>query len=399
MSGSPVELDDASLEKVSGGTAIVVGTGNSDDITTDGNGAIVFALGGDDMVYAGDGRDTINGGDGDDMLIGQGSNDEINGQAGNDAIYGGEGRDTLTGGAGDDHIDGGSYDQAQDLVDGGDGDDRFVWGPGSGSDVFTGGAGKDTLAIAVTFDQLRSALEVFEPGLSMSIDANNVITFVDSKGIPATFSGDLDFGREQVRFAGIERIELITGASPTTSTNVTVFGADAGTYLPTGDGNDVIHANGGNDWVAAGAGNDRVDGGSGNDLITGESGNDTLIGGSGSDEMYGGAGDDLMFGGDQDGAVDSAVGGAGNDGYTWRPGDGNDIFGGEAGTDTLYLPTVTLSQLQAGLNTPGVQIQVVDGTVTFANANGDAVSASGTLTIGGETITFQTLERMQIARG
>jgi Ca2+-binding RTX toxin-like protein len=167
-----------------------------------------------------------------------------------------------------------------------------------------------------------------------------------------------------------------------------------------GSGNDYVESNGGTDEVHAGAGNDVVSLGAGNDKAFGEDGHDTILGGAGSDEMHGGAGDDALLGGRGDEAADKAFGGDGADSYTWAPGDGNDEFHGGTGQDTLFLPATTLDDLNAALKLydGGLEMLVKSsGEVTFHDrTTGEARSFSGELTIGGETLKFFSVEKMQI---
>jgi Ca2+-binding RTX toxin-like protein len=76
--------------------------------------------------------------------------------------------------------------------------------------------------------------------------------------------------------------------------------------VETGDGNDVVYANGalvadidtgdGNDTVFGSPGGDEIDAGSGNDSVRGAAGDDTIEAGDGNDRLYGGAGWDVLDG-------------------------------------------------------------------------------------------------------
>jgi Ca2+-binding RTX toxin-like protein len=66
--------------------------------------------------------------------------------------------------------------------------------------------------------------------------------------------------------------------------------------------------------------------------IDGGRGNDTLLGGDGADVLIGGPGNDTV---DGKGGNDVAFLGAGNDRFTWDPGDGSDTVEGQAGKDVL----------------------------------------------------------------
>ena len=167
-----------------------------------------------------------------------------------------------------------------------------------------------------------------------------------------------------------------------------------------GGGNDDIIGNAGNDQGYGGAGNDFISGGDGNDLAFGGEGNDALTGGAGSDQLYGEAGNDLIIGNDMDRAADIVMGGAGDDTYIWSPGSGSDQFHGEAGRDTLNLVHIGgMDGLREALNlyNPGLQmLQDSNGGVSFVDANGQFASVSGELRIGGETLSFSGVERIQL---
>ncbi|MBU8536876.1 calcium-binding protein [Falsiroseomonas tokyonensis] len=202
--------------------------------------------------------------------------------------------------------------------------------------------------------------------------------------------------------AGSE-LEKVSGGSFTDR-----YGTEGADTIATGDGMDKIFAGGGNDIIGSGGGTDEVHAGSGNDFVNagagddkvfGGDGHDTIQGRGGSDELFGEAGNDFLDGGAHDGVADKAFGGEGNDSFVWAPGDGNDEFHGGNGQDTLLLHGVNLDTLNAALQlyTPGLQMMVdLSGQVSFTNQSGQAVSFSGQITIGGETLKFFDVERLQI---
>jgi hypothetical protein len=74
------------------------------------------------------------------------------------------------------------------------------------------------------------------------------------------------------------------------------------------------------------------------DVLFGRANDDLLIGRLGSDTLLGGGEDDILIGGPEKSsqpASDVLVGDGGNDISIWAPGDGNDAFAGNAGTDTM----------------------------------------------------------------
>jgi Ca2+-binding RTX toxin-like protein len=221
-------------------------------------------------------------------------------------------------------------------------------------------------------------------------------TPITAESLKAVTGGAADSYTDRSGTAGADTISVDTGMDK-------VFAGDGNDVITTGTGTDEVHAGSGSDFVHAGSGNDKVFG----DAWGGRYGNDTIDGGAGSDELHGDApgeqnsgGNDALDGGRGDNAADKAFGGGGDDSYIWAPRDGNDEFHGDAGYDTLRLHTVTLDQLQAGLSldNPNLQMLVNSlGQVSFVDTStNQPVTFSGSFTIGGETVRFFNIERLQI---
>jgi Ca2+-binding RTX toxin-like protein len=171
-------------------------------------------------------------------------------------------------------------------------------------------------------------------------------------------------------------------------------GTDNGDTLNGSAASDTIYGADGNDTVSGAEGSDQLRGMIGDDLLIGGAGSDRLDGGTGNDTIVGGAGADNLSGDSNDVLPDQTiVVAAGEDVFLWAPGDGNDTISGGNGTDTLVVnvPGMTLDQLLAGLtwDPRGPTPAIVDGAI-------DLTGIVGTLTIGGETIRFLGLERLQI---
>ncbi len=142
------ELDELTLEAVSGGAGVnLTGTDQDDSLTGTSAADVLAGEAGNDDINAGAGADTIDGGDGDDTILGGKGADTILGGDGDDFIGGGTGHDTIDGGDGndvikgswgEDHIRGGHGD---DVIDGGEHDDTID--AGSGNDTVKGGSGDD----------------------------------------------------------------------------------------------------------------------------------------------------------------------------------------------------------------------------------------------------------------
>ncbi|WP_413603017.1 hypothetical protein [Curtobacterium sp. Curtsp57] len=216
----------------------------------------------------------------------------VTGGTGNDTITAhGNTPDLIIGGTGNDHINGG------------DGNDTYLWNPGDGHDTIadTGNTTNDTLNInGVTPDQIT--IERF---------ANGDITIHINTPDP-TNAGSITLAHSTNYGTGIETLNINGTTYPI---NTTAF-------------NDVIHGGAGDDTISDSSGINVIDGGAGNDSINGSG---TLMGGAGNDTIRGYDGDDTLIGGTGD---DLLHGGNGNDTYVWSHGDGNDTI-----TDTYYYET------------------------------------------------------------
>ncbi|HEX8912167.1 MAG TPA: hypothetical protein VF796_07385, partial [Humisphaera sp.] len=255
--------------------ARLFGESGNDHVTGGRGNDFLHGGSGNDMLFGGDGNDTLDGGNG---IFDPGDGDSLFGEAGDDTLRGGyAGFVELNGGDGDDTLlvlrNGRAYGDAGDdallvapdadpdswrELHGGDGDDRFVSGPGR--DVVTGGAGTDTA----------------------DYSARTAPVFVDLADSPGPDRSDVpgDDGAAG-EHDDLAEVEVVLG----------------------GRGNDVIRGS---------AGADRLYGNGGDDLLDGRAGNDWLDGGPGRDRLLGGAGDDLLYAW-HDNAGDRLDGGPGTD--------------------------------------------------------------------------------------
>jgi len=174
-----------------------------------------------------------------------------------DASIGGVAVDT---GAGDDTIKvgDGAYD-----IDAGTGDDRIIRETGT------------------TADDANSVIDA----------GDGIDTYVAGSGLGADHTVDLAASR--LDHAGNDRGDLLNFE------NVALENSAASVK---GDSKDnTITARGTQDnSLSGGDGDDSIDGGGGNDNLHGDAGRDTLIGGDGNDTLDGGQGDDQLTGGDGD---------------------------------------------------------------------------------------------------
>ncbi|MEH2166989.1 MAG: hypothetical protein V7K41_10030 [Nostoc sp.] len=110
---------------------------------TSGNDYLNYTGSDSVFAYAYEGNDTIYGNTNDDYLYGYSGDDYLNGWTGNDVLYGDSGSDTLYGGGGSDTLYGSNstaYNSYEyDVLNGGDGYDRFILGTSYDGNYYQGG--------------------------------------------------------------------------------------------------------------------------------------------------------------------------------------------------------------------------------------------------------------------
>ena len=255
---------------------------------------------------------TIYGGDGNDQIF--------TGVIGNTNIYGGNGNDVIT-------IT--KYiDNRQDLIDGGDGTDTFIFaatptvynldmgkddtttGTFSPNNIidYTTGGGLGGLGGYVTLKSIEN-ITILNTNYNGTIYASNVNNVIIANSM--AYSNTIDY-----KWAGKSTI----GAAQGVTVDLTVT---SGFNVTGGSGNDTIsnfdNVNGSDyiDTITGNANANTLQGGNGNDTLNGGSGNDTLVGGAGIDTLNGENGDDLLKGG-ADG--DKFFGGTGTDTVSYADG-------------------------------------------------------------------------------
>jgi Ca2+-binding RTX toxin-like protein len=140
---------------------------------------------------------------------------------------------------------------------------------------------------------------------------------------------DSGTGSDRVAVEGTAGNDSISVAAAAAAGHISVSGASGG--LPIDVTNSEALA------IEALAGNDTLNAGLGLAALTqltldGQAGNDTINGGDGNDMLRGGTENDSI---DGNRGNDTGLLGAGDDSFTWDPGDGSDRVEGEAGTDTM----------------------------------------------------------------
>ena len=378
-----------------GGTDTLNG-GAGDDTLLGGNGGDTLNGGnGDDLLDGGAATDQLNGGAGNDTLIGGVAPDVVNGGDGDDLIRwnAGDGRDTVNGGAGTDTIhltgdetaetyhiwtlaawrafsnannnqvlngnvpagteiiitrNGTNYASAvavmqaieEIVISGMGGGDTFqVHGDFAGTSLsystitLEGGAGDDVVDISnltsahrvlfrtnggqdTILGQLREQDVVEMPeGTAHAVSQNP-----DGTTTLAGEGGTVTFTAAAGPAVQAPADDPDDGEGPLDDEAGGDGGTVAGLSLIGGDGADVLTGDDGADIIRGGAGHDFLDG---------KGGRDVMFGGDGADDMFGGAG------------ADTAFGGAGNDMFIASRGDGNDVYYGEEGEDTLDMSAIS----------------------------------------------------------
>jgi Ca2+-binding RTX toxin-like protein len=300
------------------------------------------------------GDDTFTGSNGLATLI----NLTVDGGTGNDSILGGDGADKLLGGDGDDFVDG---NRGNDVAFLGAGNDVFQWDPGDGSDTVEGQTGVDTMLfnganinekidLSANGNRLRFTRDV----ANIVMDTNDVetVTFNALGGVDAITVNNLvgtdvtqvnlnlgsdgatdsvivngTNGNDSVNVSGAGTSYVVTGLKATVAVTGSE-GANDGLFVSLLGGNDTFSAS----TLPAGIVSLTVDGGVGNDILIGSADADRLVGGDGNDQVTGGRGEDIAF-------LE-----AGNDVFTWNPGDGSDIVEGEDGTDLMRFNGANISE-------------------------------------------------------
>jgi Ca2+-binding RTX toxin-like protein len=201
---------------IAGAGADIVRLGEGDDFADAGaDNDVVWAGEGDDDVLGGDGNDMLYGEAGDDWISGDAGNDMINGGAGNDDLFGGEGDDMFVGGVndGDDMVDGGAGNDTLDLgslsgavhvnLGTGIGGRGHVTGSQSGTDTLYGvenvttGSGNDTIVAsnAVNVMDGGDGEDVFVFGSAAAADGDTILNFEagDKVDLAGMLAGDDSF--------------------------------------------------------------------------------------------------------------------------------------------------------------------------------------------------------------
>ena len=273
-------------------------------------GMELYGTSGNDTIYISKGRGILHGGDGNDTL--RASQYDI----ANDILDGGAGDDTLWGYKGDDILIG---DGGNDNLYGGEGNDTYVFAKGHGKDLISDEGGEaDTIQfLDVNFEEVKfrkkdNTLFIYGYNEGDSVEIKDFFIGWVNHSIENFIFKDKTVTLEQLQKEGME----LYG----TSGNDTIYISKGRGILYGGDGDDLLQ---GSTFDIA---NDILDGGDGNDTLYGYKGDDILIGGAGNDWLYGGEG---------------------NDTYVFAKGHGKDIISDEAGeADTIQFLDVNFDEVK-----------------------------------------------------
>lgn len=280
----------------------------------------------------------------------------ITGNAGNNQLDGGAGADTLRGGAGNDILNGGTGDSVGDLLEGGEGNDRYL--VDDNLDVIRDSAGSaDIVETSVSFD-IGDTLKV--EGIEHLLYKGN--------NAAATLRGSAGNNSLTSEGAGVDL--LTAGAG-----NDTLNGGAGANNLVGGDGDDYYIVNSSSEKIyednstnsgldtvltkaatlslgtdsnvevliydplgtvrtnLSGSNSDNtIIGGNFGNSLSGLGGNDYLIGGVMGDTLVGGDGNDTLDGKE---GVNSLIGGKGDDYYFTNSQSVNIVENSGEGTDTI----------------------------------------------------------------
>jgi Ca2+-binding RTX toxin-like protein len=222
---------------LAGAAADIIRAGEGDDFVHGEAGRdVIFAGEGDDDIFGGDGADMIYGEAGNDRLFGDEGNDLLDAGLGHDTVHGGlgddlmvaqigDGNDIYDGGAGIDTLDYGALTEGVDVNLGtGVGGRGSVTGSQSGTDTLYGienittGSGNDVIEAsnAVNVIDGGDGNDVFVFGSATAAHGDTIVGFeagdkIDLSGI------DADTG-----VAGVQSFTLVTGQTATAPAQIVV---------------------------------------------------------------------------------------------------------------------------------------------------------------------------------
>lgn len=332
------------VQAISGASLKLVGGGSNDAngiIIDDVRVVLRDAVVSGDTIEGGDGNDSISGTSAGDKLYGGNHNDVISGSAGRDEIYGGANNDLLMG---DDSL-------VVNLLQNGNFENRSAW---SGSTT-SGNAGVEYVsngqlmsgshATHLELDNVMGVDSVFQ---DVQVAANTQYTIdLLAAARPNTW-GDTNSFQIIWRVKG-QADRILATIDPTTdwstyALNFTTGSEIGGKFVMT----ELAAANDGyGSWIDNVRFFKTPAANSENDIVNGDAGDDIIIGGLGADQMDGGEGTDLLsYRSEMGGVTVDLRAGTASRGHAQgdtfsnfeniEGGMGNNILGGDAGSNTIW---------------------------------------------------------------
>ncbi|OWQ46363.1 hypothetical protein CDL60_12820, partial [Roseateles noduli] len=292
------------------------------------------------------------------------------GNARNSLFIGSAGLDRLDGGSGDDTLSGANF------LNGGSGNDVYLFGRGDGHVTVEGEVGEDGIARDVV--QLRPGIT--KADIQLSGDSRFLTITLVSTGDTLSTQGQM----REIRFA-----DGTVWTAADFEQRLAIGGSDGGNYYSSNPGApEVIRGRDGNDDLTGGYGNDTIAGGRGNDNLTGSGGADLILGGDGDDRMIGGS--SPWWESDPEGDRDTLDGGAGNDTLSSNGGRDVYVFGIGSGNDFIEVPGATMNDRFQNADTLRLTAGIAPEDLIFTRSGDDLVIS---LRQSADSITVQSYYR------
>lgn len=231
--------------------------------------------------------------------------------------------------------------EGNDNLNGGAGDDTYIFSAGHDKIDETGGGGTDTIRVRdsyapsdVSISFVYDSVNNTDLGLKLTDSDGNTMLVYNHANSTTNMVEHVVFADSTDWAIGSMEIET----HGTSGADGHLYGHDVGDA----SSNDTIYGYAGNDVLSGGNGDDLLYGGDdddtiyaliGYDIAHGDGGADTLSGGDHA-TLYGDAGNDTLTGGSSSSDVVTMFGGDGAD--TLTGGAGSTIMNGGAGADTMY---------------------------------------------------------------
>ena len=266
-----------------------------------------------------------------------------------------------------------------DYLEGGEGDDTYIFNKGDGSDTVVDTSGIDTIQFGEGISPDDIVAKVVQ-------DSNYVNLELSIKGTDDKITVRQHFGYNYNSYEETPsyQVEKITFADGTTWDTKTIH--DKAHNMSGTEDNDTLYVNDKSATTFRGlGGNDSIVGGIANDLLYGDDGNDTMYGYEGDDTLVGGTGNDYLEGGE------------GDDTYIFNKGDGEDrIFDANGLADEVRLGHESIDVVFERVNS-SLRVRMpgsLDAITIDSWYNGDAYKIETFKSTDGNVITHTQIESL-----